>query len=119
MVDRPDEPGGRPLERKTPDAQCRTPNAEYRTPRIATLAAVAGLLASFAIFAIISYRLRLYTLDDAFISLRYARNLAKGHGIVFNAGERVEGYTNFLWVVILAAPFLLRVDPVAFAHAAD
>lgn len=42
--------------------------------------------------------------DDAFISFRYARNLADGHGLVFNPGfERVEGYTNFLWVVILAA----------------
>jgi arabinofuranosyltransferase len=42
--------------------------------------------------------------DDAFISFRYARNLAHGHGLVFNPGfERVEGYTNFLWVLILAA----------------
>ncbi len=42
--------------------------------------------------------------DDAFISFRYARNLARGHGLVFNAGfERVEGYTNFLWVIVLAA----------------
>ena len=41
--------------------------------------------------------------DDAFISFRYARNLAHGHGLVFNPGlERVEGYTNFLWVVLLA-----------------
>ena len=42
--------------------------------------------------------------DDAFISFRYALNLSEGHGLVFNPGyERVEGYTNFLWVVILAA----------------
>jgi arabinofuranosyltransferase len=42
--------------------------------------------------------------DDAFISFRYAHNLAAGHGLVFNPGfERVEGYTNFLWVVVLAA----------------
>jgi len=41
--------------------------------------------------------------DDAFISFRYARNLRNGYGLVFNPGfERVEGYTNFLWVVILA-----------------
>ena len=38
--------------------------------------------------------------DDAFISFRYARNLSQGHGLVFNAGERVEGYTNFLWVIV-------------------
>lgn len=37
--------------------------------------------------------------DDAFITYRYARNLARGEGLVFNSGERVEGYTNFLWTV--------------------
>ena len=41
--------------------------------------------------------------DDAFISFRYVRNLLDGHGLVFNPGEYVEGYTNFLWVVELAA----------------
>ena len=40
--------------------------------------------------------------DDAFISFRYARNLLEGHGLVFNPGERVEGYTNFLWTLELA-----------------
>jgi len=41
--------------------------------------------------------------DDAFISFRYADNLAHGSGLVFNPGqERVEGYTNFLWVLLLA-----------------
>lgn len=41
--------------------------------------------------------------DDAFISFRYVRNLVEGHGLVFNVGERVEGYSNFLWVMELAA----------------
>ncbi len=41
--------------------------------------------------------------DDAFISFRYADHLARGLGLVFNPGERVEGYTNFLWTVLLAA----------------
>ena len=41
--------------------------------------------------------------DDAFISFRYARNLIEGHGLVFNVGERVEGYSNFLWTIELAA----------------
>jgi arabinofuranosyltransferase len=43
-----------------------------------------------------------YVSDDAYISFRYARNLLAGHGLVYNAGERVEGYTNFLWTVLLA-----------------
>ena len=41
--------------------------------------------------------------DDAFISFRYARNLLEGRGLVFNPGEYVEGYSNFLWVLELAA----------------
>jgi arabinofuranosyltransferase len=41
--------------------------------------------------------------DDAFISFRYAKHFAEGHGLVFNLGERVEGYSNFLWVLELGA----------------
>ena len=44
-----------------------------------------------------------YMPDDAYIGMRYAKNLSGGEGLVFNPGERVEGYTNFLWVIILAA----------------
>ncbi|MBI3160578.1 MAG: hypothetical protein HYZ26_13350 [Chloroflexi bacterium] len=41
--------------------------------------------------------------DDAMISMRYARNLANGDGLVWNpGGERVEGFTNPLWVVTMA-----------------
>ncbi len=41
-------------------------------------------------------------MDDAFTSFRYAQNLVDGHGLVYNPGERVEGYTNFLWTLIIA-----------------
>lgn len=51
--------------------------------------------------------------DDQMISMRYARNLADGHGLVWNPGERVEGYTNFLWTVVMAGVHLL---PLADAH---
>jgi hypothetical protein len=40
--------------------------------------------------------------DDALISFQYARNAAEGLGFVFNPGERVEGFTNFLWTALLA-----------------
>lgn len=40
--------------------------------------------------------------DDAFISFRYAEQLLAGNGLVFNVGERVEGYTNLLWVLEMA-----------------
>jgi hypothetical protein len=42
--------------------------------------------------------------DDAYISFRYGKNLMNGSGLVYNDGEYVEGYTNFLWTVI-TAPF--------------
>ncbi len=41
-------------------------------------------------------------MDDAYISFRYADHLANGEGLVWNAGERVEGFSNFLWVALLA-----------------
>ena len=40
--------------------------------------------------------------DDCFISFRYAQNMNLGDGLVYNPGERVEGYTNFLWVLMMA-----------------
>ena len=48
--------------------------------------------------------------DDAMISMRYARNLAEGAGLVWNAGETpVEGYTNPLGTVGMAVLHLLPV----------
>ena len=49
--------------------------------------------------------------DDAYISFRYAQNLVNGYGLVWNHGEAVEGYTNFLWVVLIAAGMLISVPP--------
>lgn len=55
--------------------------------------------------------------DDAFISYRYARNLAHGHGLVFIPGQRVEGYTNFLWTVLLSIPERLGWSTPVFGQA--
>jgi arabinofuranosyltransferase len=79
---------------------------------VALLVASAGWMAWLAV----------YQVDDAFIVYRYARNLARGDGFVFNPGERVEGVTCFLWTVALT-PFaaaglsLPRVAPVLTAIA--
>lgn len=53
-----------------------------------------------------------YTVDDAFISYRFAENFAGGHGLVFNIGDKVEGYTNFLWVVILGIAHFLGLNTI-------
>ena len=70
------------------------------------LAAV-GLL---AIEAVVYWQ---FCMDDTYIILRFARNLAGGRGVVFNAGERVEGYSSPLLVFAvgglgaLGVPYLL------------
>ena len=68
-----------------------------------------------AVFLAMSQRFWTYTVDDAFISFRYAKNLVHGWGLVFNEGERVEGYTNFLWVILSTIPEILGIPPEAFA----
>jgi len=52
---------------------------------------------------------RSYSLfDDAMISMRYAWNFSHGHGLVWNSGEYIQGYTNLLTVLIMSvATFLL------------
>jgi arabinofuranosyltransferase len=69
-----------------------------RIGRILAPAAVL-LVAGLVLHAVYS---REWGADDAYIAFRYAKNLGDGRGLVFNAGERVEGYTNFLFVVLVS-----------------
>ena len=48
--------------------------------------------------------------DDAYISYRYVANFLNGHGLVYNIGERIEGFTNFGWVIYLALAGALQTD---------
>ncbi|MCW8130252.1 MAG: hypothetical protein KIS92_07885 [Planctomycetota bacterium] len=57
-----------------------------------------------------------WTGDDFYIGLRYAKNFVAGHGLVFNPGERVEGYTNFLWVLWTALGLKTSVAPEAWSN---
>lgn len=56
--------------------------------------------------------------DDAFISFRYARNLAAGLGLAYNPGESppVEGYTNLLWVLLMSVVERLGSDPAIWSR---
>jgi hypothetical protein len=45
--------------------------------------------------------------DDAMVSMRYGWNLSHGFGLVWNPGERVEGYTNPLLVMLMAVTTLV------------
>jgi len=68
-----------------------------------------GALIALAIFAEALWRHRFFIHDDAFISLRYARNLVEHGELVWNLGERIEGYSNFLHLLITAGLMKLGV----------
>ena len=76
---------------------------------------VLGLLLPTVLLVVNMVRVRSFTVDDAYISYRYARNFARGLGLVYNSGERIEGYTNFLWTVLLGGGIRVGLDPVALA----
>lgn len=48
--------------------------------------------------------------DDAMISMCYAKNFAAGSGLVWYEGApKVQGFTNLLWVMLMAVPHLLKI----------
>jgi arabinofuranosyltransferase len=61
-----------------------------------------------------------FVVDDAYITFSYSRNLALGHGPVYGHGVRVEGYSNFLWMLVVAAGLLFQraADPLLVARIA-
>lgn len=87
--------------------------------------ALGGVLAGLLGPALLALALLLFLLegwkpieqmDDAYISYRYAQNLVNGHGLVFNAGEWVEGYTNLSWTLMVAAGMWLGMDGPQAGH---
>jgi arylsulfatase A-like enzyme len=99
----PGEPGG--SSRPPTDSRQSTPTPPWQ--RAANAVAAVAVAAVF-VRNVASLR---FLGDDAFISFRYARNLAEGNGLVWNPGEAVEGYTNFLWVLMMAAGLRVGVEP--------
>jgi hypothetical protein len=51
-----------------------------------------------------------YTQDDVFITYVYSRNIAQGHGFVFNPGERVQGTTTPLYALLMAGVYPVTHD---------
>ena len=73
-----------------------------------------GLAIFSIIFGVIYSR---FTQDDAFITYRYARNLAEGIGFVYNPGEWVLGTTTPLYTLLLAAfAFITKVDVAVISY---
>lgn len=90
------------------------PSAIERDRRVSR-GAILGLIL-LSIFALGKAIAGAWLCDDSFISLRYAANLVDGLGLVYNAGERVEGYTNLLWTLALAAAAKAGVSALATAR---
>ncbi len=76
----------------------------------------AGLAVALALVTALMWPVRGYLTDDTFIHLQYARNVAAGHGFVFNRGEHVYGSTSPLWVALLADGIWLGFDGIRVAR---
>ena len=85
-----------------------TPDSGSRLLRRVLPAAALGV--GVCCFAWTAFHVWSFALDDTWITLRYARNLAAGFGAVYNPGEPAEGYSSPLWMLLLALPTLLRLD---------
>jgi len=75
-------------------------NNQINTFQIKTIVFVLKIILSF--IAVILFIQRTWVGEDAFIFFRYVDNFINGHGLVFNIGERVEGFTSPLWVFFLS-----------------
>jgi arabinofuranosyltransferase len=74
-----------------------------------------SILISIIVIAIHTIVIYPWMLDDSFISFRYAENFSLGQGLVYNLGEKVEGYTSFLWIILLALGKTIGFDIVFFS----
>ena len=71
---------------------------------------IASIVFAILLAALILFINRKFYHDDAYITLRYARNFIKGSGIVWNPGEYVQGYSNFLHLIIISFLGKLGMD---------
>lgn len=72
-----------------------------------TVYIIKWLFIAIGVYAILS---RLWACEDAYITFRYIDNWINGHGLVYNVGDRVEGFTHPLWLFLIAIPAFLGVD---------
>ncbi len=94
-------------KRRTSSRASAAPPKDHLAPKAGgedpTSPRILGLALLLAVF--LQVYLWPHVTDDAYISFRYAYNLAVGNGLVFNPGEHVEGFSNPLWTLLLAGFF--------------
>ncbi len=74
----------------------------------------AGVIAAFSCI----YLVNAFVCDDAFITFRTADNFANGFGLRYNIIERVQTFTNPLWLFLHVIPYKIFRDP-AVPHDAE
>jgi hypothetical protein len=67
-----------------------------------------GVAAIVLVLHVLAYN---FVTDDAYISFVYSRNLAEHGELTFNLGQRIEGYTNFSWTVLLGLLMMIGIPP--------
>jgi arabinofuranosyltransferase len=75
-----------------------------------------GLIPALTIFLAHAWLYVDFFIDDAFISLRYVNQWLAGNGLAYNIGEQVEGYSNFLWIILLGLSAIFGLDLVFAAR---
>jgi hypothetical protein len=109
-------PSASPAPTDDPDVRFRRGMVTLCVLGLAVLASMvhqAGPLVRWDGWSIASIRWNLWEwyIEDAAISFAYARNWAAGDGLVaFAGGERIEGYSNPLWVALMAFFYLFGID---------
>ena len=90
--------------------------AGRREHRLLWLAAALGGVPFLGLLLLHARPLWVFTADDTFITLRYARHLAEGLGPAWNpGGPRAEGCTTTLWMLLMAVPHLFTSDALLWA----
>ena len=72
-----------------------------------TLTAIKIGFVIVGLYAVVS---RLWAAEDAYITFRYIDNFLHGYGLVYNIGDRVEGFTHPLWLFIVTIPAALGIS---------
>src|SRR5262245_28059375 len=98
----------RQVERRTPNVAARSKFTSVRDHNLAVeiIAAALFVAACAALFR--------FTAEDAYIVQRYATQLVRGYGLIFNIGERVSALTSPLQTLVLSVLTWLLPWPMTF-----
>ncbi len=106
VFDVPRSRSDRPTSRKPAAAPRPTPRAAGVVPLLPALRDLLDPRAPYLIPLLLLFASRALLVfgnpapaEDAFITFRYARNLVSGHGLTYNPGEHVMGFTSPLWTL--------------------